>query len=56
MKKTTSSRARYRSRRERLRQHLRAWRLGFVAVGLALAVVVAFNWRTIYDWARTFFW
>ena len=49
-------RARYTSRRERLRRHLRAWRLGALAVLLALAVVLIFNWREIYEWVRTFFW
>ena len=45
-------RKRYVTRRERLRKHLRAWRLAFLAIGLALAVVLVFNWRDIYTYLR----
>lgn len=47
-----STRKRYVSRRERLRKHLRVWRLAFVAVALALAVILLFNWREIYTFLR----
>ena len=45
-------RKKYVTRRERLRKHLRAWRLVFLAIGLALAVVLFFNWRDIYTYLR----
>ena len=45
-------RKKYVTRRQRLRRHLRAWRLAFVAIGLALAVVLFFNWRSIYNYLR----
>ena len=48
------SRQRYTSRRDRLRRHLRAWRLAFVAVGLSLLVVLLFNWRSIYAYLKTY--
>lgn len=50
-----STRKRYVSRRERLRKHLRAWRLAFLAVGLALAVVLVLSWRDIYTYLRFYF-
>ena len=43
------------TRRERLRKHLRAWRLAFAAIGLALAVVLLMNWRDIYTYLRFYF-
>ncbi len=48
------SRARYTSRRNRLRRHLRAWRMAFIAVGLSIIVVLAFNWRDIFNYLKTF--
>lgn len=48
------SRARYTSRRERMRRHGRAWRLAGLAVLLAAAVVLVFNWRDIYNYLRAY--
>ncbi len=48
------SRARYTSRRNRLRRHFRAWRLAFVAIALSLLVVLIFNWRDIYNYLKTY--
>ena len=45
-------RRKYTTRRQRLRQHLKAWRLAFLAIGLALLAVVIFNWRDIYTYVR----
>ncbi len=49
-------RARYTSRRQRFLAHMRAWRLAFVAIGLALVVITLFNLRDVWEWLRTFFW
>lgn len=50
-----STRKRYVSRRQRLRKHLRAWRLAFLAIGLALVVVIVLSWRDIYTYVRFYF-
>ena len=48
------SRTRYTSRRERMRRHGRVWRLIGLAVLLSAVVVVAFNWRDIYQYLRAY--
>ena len=48
------SRARYTSRRDRMRKHGRAWRLGAIAVGLSILVVLFLSWRDIYAYLKTY--
>ena len=49
------SRRRYTGRGQRFREHMRVYRLVWLFGLLFLAAWVAFNWRWLYDYGRTYF-
>ena len=48
-------RRRYRGQAGRFREHMRVYRLIYLFGLLFAAAWLAFSWRGIYDWARTYF-
>lgn len=49
------SRKRYTSRADKFKQHMKAYRLAFICAFLIFVVYLAFSWRELYDYFRTFF-
>lgn len=49
-----SRRRNYKSRRERLADSIRRVRLVFLFALIALGLYLFFNWRSIYDYLRTY--
>lgn len=49
------SRKKYVSRREKLKRHIKVYRLIALYGSLFLVVWLLFNYRSIYDYLRTFF-
>ena len=49
-----SGRKRYTPRRERLKNSMRRYRIMFVFALIFVALIVAFNWRSIYDYLLSF--
>ena len=48
-------RRRYRTGRSRFREHMRVYRLIYLFGLLFLVAWLAFSWRGVWDWGRTYF-
>ena len=49
------SRKRYTSRADKYKKHMKAYRLAGLCAFLIFLVWLAFSWRGLYDYARTYF-